>query len=1331
MGARAGDGERYQVDARGTEALQVGDHGTQVNYFYRGTWTDGVAPDPLVSMTGAIDSPYRGLSAFGERDAALFFGREQAAAQLLERMSQCLSGIGPSGTDSAGTGLVVVSGVSGAGKSSLLRAGVLPRLRGAGLRAAPEAAWWPCLVLTPGSRPLEELAVRVAPAAGTDASAVLRELAADPVRFALTARQAALARVGTAARDDGPDDRAGQRRVLLVVDQAEQLFTQCDSEAERLAFITGLHAAATGTGGRPPAVLVVLLVRADFEARLADYPQLAAAVQDRYLLTAMTERQLQLAITQPAAKAGSSVDADLVNRLLDEVRTRPGAAGAAPGRGIGAGVLPLLSHALDQAWRGRAGQALTLADYERTGGIEGAVASSAQRAYDRLSTGQQAMAQPVFTRLVATTSDGIDTADRATRAELTEGNDPARAADVEAVLEAFAAERLLTLAADSVEISHEALLTAWPLLRDTWLAQTHADRVTRTRLRATVADWERRSRDPAYLYRGTLLQAATEAAGRTADPARTQPVSPAERDFLRESNRARRRTARSRRTVAVGVAILILAATVTAGVAVTYSKTASRNAGIAAQQSVIALSRQLAFDSLAVADSPQPDGWTARQLAVAAWSVAHTSQASEAMTTLLAQQQQAGTLYVTDGGSLTGGPVDAVTFTPDGKLLATAAGYRDGGGDGADADGVRLWDPATGQPVRSPLPADASLNGVAFSPDGTLLAAQADQGTAVQVWDLATGKPVGPPLHTGTSGPTDAGSSSPTGRVSRVAFSPDDKLLATTDFGGAADVWNLATSKRVWYPLPEGLPTGLVFSPDDKLLASAYANGTVSLQDVATGQRVGSFLAVHAAAVSGLFGVKFSPDGKLLAAADSDGTVRLWDVATGQPVGSPLIADASGGSVDGVAFSPDGELLAAADSNGTVRLWNVATGRPVGSPLIADAGGGSAVAVVFSPDSRLLAVTDSDGTVRLWDMATRRPVGAPLPADTSKVGAVDGVAFSPDGQLLATADSSGDETVRLWDPATGQPVGAPLPAYAFGGLAFSPDGRLLATATDSVTDADHRGTVRLWDPATGQPVGSPVPVDPTGQNNLLYGVAFSPNGKLLAAGDGDGTAVLLDLVTGKRSSLIADASGGSVNGVAFSPDGQLLGTAGDDGTVRLWAVATGQPVGSPLPADTGENGSVNGVAFSPDGKLLASADGDGTVRLWDVATGKPVGSPMITPGTTSETTGAGEVVFSPDGKLLASADTDGTVQLWDPATGKPVGSPLPASVAALNGIMFGLAFSPDGQLLATAGNDGTVQLWRVPLLTDPYKALCADVGAPSRQVWDQYAPGVSYPKICG
>jgi transcriptional regulator with XRE-family HTH domain len=782
---------------------------------------EGVGPRPR-AVTG---SPYRGLAAFEERDAALFFGREAASGQVLERMARHL----------AGAGLLVVSGVSGAGKSSLLRAGVLPRVRADGLAAAPGAASWPCVVFTPTRAPLDELALRVALLAGADAAAVRRGLEADPAGCALTARQAALARPrGPVGDSDGlapdRDQPAPPQRLLLVVDQFEELFTQCADEGQRRAFITALHAAATAghVPDQTPAALVVLGVRADFEARCADYPELADAVQDRYLVTAMTGRQLRMAITEPAKKAASGVDDDLVDVLLAEVR------GRAPGT-FGAGMLPLLSHALDQAWRSRAGQVLTLADYERTGGIEGAVAASAQRAYDALTPAQQAAARQVFIRLTATSPEGVDTADRVTRAELIEGKSAAEAQDVETVLEAFAAERLLTLAAGTVEISHEALLTAWPLLRDTWLADTHADRIARTRLHTTAADWARHSQDPSYLYTGSLLAAATDTATRIgADPTRHPPLSQTERDFLRASSHAHRRSVRRRQAVIAGLLALTLVAVTAAGIAVHNAATAAHNAATAAHnaataahnaasarhQHAIALSRQLAAESLNIDGTNRV---TARRLAVAAWAVFPTSQAKSAITTLLAEQQQQGML-----------PADPYTvyevaFSRSGKLLASA-----------DADGtVRLWDPATGRAVGPPLHATArhGVYGVAFSSDGKLLASAGGDGT-VRLWDPATGRRVGKTLH--ASGRT------------------------TARYGVRA----------------------VAFSQNGKLLASAGADGTVRLWDPATGRRVGKIL--RASTRWGVFGVAFSPDGKLLASADGDGTVRLWNPATSRAVGAPI-----------------------------------------------------------------------------------------------------------------------------------------------------------------------------------------------------------------------------------------------------------------------------------------------------------------------------------------------------------------------------------------------------------------------------------------------------------
>jgi WD40 repeat protein len=1272
--------------------VQVGESNTQIIYNYpQLTWTDGVAPPPLVTVSGAVDSPYRGLSAFEERDAAFFFGREEAITRVLERMSRHLTG----------PGLLVVSGVSGAGKSSLLRAGVLPRLRGAGLASARGSASWPCLLFTPSPAPLDELAARVASLPGAaDAAAVRTSLAADPSGFALIAYQAALALPGASPGNEPRHTAPGPLRLLLIIDQFEQLFTQCPDEEQRRAFITAVHAAATAGHGpdQRPAALVVLVVRADFEARCADYPQLADAVQDRYLVTSMTERQLRMAIKDPARQAGSSVDDDLAEELLREMRTRQ----ATPSGGAfsDAGVLPLLSHALDQAWRNRTGDVLTVADYERTGGIERAVAASAQRAYDALSPAEKNAARRVFTQLTATSSDGVDTGARVARAELTEGSSAAEARDVEAVLEGFAAERLLTLAEGTVEISHEILLTAWPLLRDTWLADTHTDRIVRTRLLNAAAEWARDHRDPCHLYTGHMLEAAVETAARVdAAPARHPPLSQVSRDFLRASSRAHRQRKRRRQSLVALLTALVIGFACIAFLASRASHEADYERGVAVSGQLIAQSEELG-------DS---DPVRAKLESVAAWRIHPSAEAWYAML-------NAAVLPGIAVFNASSSPVNWVAFSPDGKTLATS------GNDGL----TRLWDVATSQQIGGPLTTKGAVGAAAFSPDGKILATgggdyDSGVGGTVQLWDVATHRQIGSSLTF-------------TEPVNAVAFSPDGHTLATggeygSSLGGSVQLWDVDTHHQIGSTLTFTEPVNAVaFSPDGHTLATGTGSpfgygGLVQLWDVATHHQIGSTLTTS----EPVNAVAFSPDGSTLAAGSgggfavnsNNGAVQVWDVATRRQIGGTLTAS---GPVSGVAFSPDGSTLTAASNNngvrGTVQLWDVATRRQIGDGLTTS----SAVdSMALSPDGKTLATGNGDGTVHLWDVAVamNNPIGNPL-TFTSGGALTYSMAFSPDGKTLATGNEDG--VTQLWDVVTHQFSNIVTGDGSVTAVTFSPNGKALATDSYG-TSAD---TVQLWDVGTRHQIGNTIT-----SSLAVRAMAFSPDGETLATGSarvdggGEGTVQLWDVATHHQIGKTLTSS--AVYAVAYSPDGKILATGGydnsNDGTVQLWDVATHHQIGKTLFS----SGLVESLAFSPDGKTLAIASSDGTTQLRDVATAHQIVTlASIAPVDT--------VAFSPDGKTLATGSNDGTTQLWDIDTRQQTGNTLTSGLP-VNLVMF----SPDGKTLAAAGgNDsgignsgGGAQLWNVSYLVDPIRYLCASARQSlSRAQWALYTQGLPYQNVC-
>jgi WD40 repeat protein len=1148
--------------------------------------------------------PYPGLQSFALQDAGVFFGRGDEINRLLVFLQPILqSGV-------AGR-LVAIVGPSGSGKSSLLRAGLLPRLE------KLKERWVVVPPVLPGKQPTRNLASSLAQAF----SACGQERYPDELERHLgSGGPAALGELASElAEMNGGESNSGEPNVLVVVDQAEELITR-SGEHEQQLFLGLLG----GALNEESPLWVVATVRSEFLSSAPERAGLAEVVDDTLIVEPLSRARLPEVIERPAQRAGVDFETGLVGRMVEDT--------------TGGDALPLLAYTLQELWelmrrQGRLEGTVSLADYEAMGGVVGALEHRADRITDELTRqGQGPMILPTLLKLASVEGEEEPTRRRVRRSALSP--------DEQKVVDAFVEARLLTSGkseggeegAAFVEVAHEALLRQWEPLRQA-IEEERSSLQKRSELERLVADWDRarktneENEDSYLLVRGRLDEFREWAKGHPGE------LGANEREFLRASEAFEERRSRRWRAVAGGLGVLLVISLIAGGLAIWQTQQAR-------MQASIALSRQLLARASELQES-QPDA--SLLVNVEALQRAPATIKEEARFDLLGKLTQPYHIAT----QLTGHESDVsdVAFNPDGNLLASAGG---------EDNTVRLWDVPGGMPHGKPLeghdawvsdvafsPEDSNLlassdgdgtvclwdvestkphcqrleghqdevRGVAFSPDGNLLAT-ASSDTTVRLWDVPGGKPHGKPLEGHEE------------RVFDVAFSPSGDLLASAGEDGTVCLWDVTSTKPRCQALEghEDEVRGVAFSPDGNLLASASADQTVRLWDVESREPLGEPLIGHTDRVTG---VAFSPDGNLLATSSDDMTVRLWDVESREPHDEPLSGHT--GQVAGVAFSPDGEQLASASADDTVRLWDVESKKLRGERKVLDDHGERVWGVAFSPDGNLLASGGEDEKVRLWDVPSGTPHGKPLDEHSDKV---EGVAFSPDGKLLASA--SEDRTVRLWDVPSGTPHGEPLTSN--GGevraVAFSPDSRLLASAGED-------GTVRLWDVPSGTPHGKPL----EGHEDEVRGVAFSPDGELLASASQDQKVCLWDVKSDKPHCQALEGHNDWVWGVAFSPDGELLASSSDDTTVRLWDVPSGEPHGKPL---TGHGGEVRGVAFSPDGELLASASEDQTLRLWDAASGETRGQPL-----TGHVNSVNDVAFSPDGDLLASASVDETVRLWD------------------------------------------------------------------------------------
>jgi DNA-binding SARP family transcriptional activator/WD40 repeat protein len=1091
---------------------------------------------------GRVVCPFKGLATFEVDDAEYFFGREQLVAELVARL--------------VGAPLLAVVGPSGSGKSSALRAGLLPALAGGVL---PGSDGWAQVLIRPGEQPMREL------------------------------RRAASAFF---------DDR---RRVVLAVDQFEETFTACRDEHERDAFVAAVVRAAQDPDGRS---VVVLALRADFYARCAAYPQLAALLGANHVLVGpMSRDELSRAITRPAERVGLRVEADLEDALVADVEGRPGA-------------LPLLSTALLELWQQRRGRRLHLAAYSRTGGVQSAVARLAEDAFSCLEPAQQEAARAILLRLSAEGEDGAIVLRRVPLAEL----EAERSETVARVLDVLTERRLVTVSEGAVEVAHEALLREWPRLRG-WLEEDAEGRRLHRHLTHAAREWSQGDRDRGELYRGARLASALEWR------VEHEPeLNAAEHQFLDASRAASERARRRVHLVLAGVVALLVVAT-TAAVFALDGRSRARGQARAAEAQRLgaqALSEQ-ALD---------------RSLLLARQGVALDGTPATRDNLLAALRRSPAAIGVMRGD---GDGLNAVDLHPDGRTLAVG-----------DYNGTLVFLDAVTRRRLGPPHQSARISviySLAFSPDGTRLATAGwnSQGGFVDMFDGRTRRHIVrlDPGYTLREA------------VVTVSFSPDSRVLAaqTEDDpmpGNRVLRWDARTGRRLGNirPIPGRSSTLLGFLAPGRLVTSSLKDRATVIRDAATMRPVrefpvaGSIAALSPAQGQIAFGtrdgsvrlldirtgkldtgrgrhegpviaMRFSADGRRLLTAGRDERLIVWDTARNAAV-ETLQARGRGLVVD-MAIVRDGRTAYGAGRDGTVVAWDLDGTRRLERPLSA---GGTALAprsLTVAAHGSHFAMTDAHGFVDVFDSRTLRLTGR-IPVGRGERG---GAAMAPDGRTLAAITADG--RLGFWDVRSRRPLGALQTAHATAALslAFSADGRWLASGGGG-------NILRLWDARRR------VTAD-----TLVRGVedlSFSKDGTTLAVTlREENFSGGLEIFSVPDLELIrtVPAPPGTVG--RFSPDGRSLVYGDRQGRVWTFDTQTWKPRGRPLLA----HGPVLQADVSPDGRLLATTSIDGTARLWDLDSGRPIGAPL--PGASGDMVGA---AFIRGGSHLAVVHERGGY-LWD------------------------------------------------------------------------------------
>ena len=1201
--------------------------------------------------------PYRGLGSFTAEDAEVFVGRDDEVSRLLEMVRR--------------QSLVIVTGPSGVGKSSLVNAGLIPQLREQG---------WAVGGFRSGGMPVDALAAALAAVQAVDRVPTVTEIG----DWAALLRCEGLASAGVRLA------QALARPVVLHMDQLEEILDPeaCspDVKADYLELLLSARAAPDD------GLHLVGTLRADFWTQFLEHPDAGTRLAGRWFgLSPMGKDRLEKIIAEPARAKDVHYQDGLVRVIAEDA-----------GGGHG---LPLLEFALTQLWPHQQGRQITWAAYKSVGGVTGALSRHAAQAYrDLLSRFPEERIRRVMLALVRSRGGAAEATRRVVSREQL-GRDWE-------VAQALAQQRLLIasrhdgIGDETAEIAHEALIREWPTLAS-WV-NDDAD------FQHWLISAEERAADGELLPDHRLAEADRWLGERAVEVPREvkKLVQNSKSAWLRritELENARNRAEARRLAAAAELALTspVISLQIPIALAVEALKIAPvLEADIATRQAIRAAARQIScldHDGIVYAVAFSPDGTrvatgsddgSARVFNAAIGTeicrLNHGGRVHAVAFSSDGARVAAGSSGTPGGGAsvfnaATGaeiarldhdGDVSALAFSPDSSKVAVGSRRLFSGGGGA-----RVFDATTGAEIAR-LKHEGIVSVVAFSPDGTRVVTGSQrwltEGGGARVFDAASGAEIARLDHDGD--------------VSALAFSPDGTrvVIGSGDqSGGSARVFNTATGAEISRMEHNNRVHAVAFSPDGTRVATGSSNllndgGSVRVFDAHTGAEI-----ARLDQDGDVSAVAFSPDGTRVAIGSgnrSGGSARVFDAATG----AETARLDQGGRVHAVAFSPDGTLVATGGDDWGARVFGAAAGAE-----IARMGHDGIVrSVAFSPDGAWVATCSGDSGARIFDAATGAEV-----YHLDHDGFVYAVMFSPDGARVVTGSGSQSRgSARIFDVATGTEVSR-LDRNAHGyAMAFSPDGTRVAACGDD-------GSARVFDTATGAEIAR------MGHDAIVRSMAFGPDGTWLAASADDWGALVFDAATGTEIARLDHGS--RVRSVTFSPDGTWLAVGGDDGSARVFDTATGAEISRMANDDI-----VRSVMFSLDKTRVATRSDDGSARVFDAATGAEIYH-------LDHDSFVYAVAFSPDGARVATGSgnrSGGSARVFDAVTGTEV------SRLDHDGFVYAVAFSPDGTRVATGSSDRSARVWCVDdgqLIQQATRRLTRNL---TQQEWRRYFRDQPYHK---